>query len=1093
MRTGQLATVCRQDSRRFTVPMSGNWAACYFSALAVARKLVFAGGHVRGIGVQLRQPARQTEPSRCDFLPMACTEPNYNFHRAASAKLSRCLWVVLTVCGLGMSGCGGCQNNSQTARQQKKESQKRADQEDAKDEFEFGNPQMLPGEILVRRNAVKPGHFHTVSQSIKANHADYQADLVTGSVDRQGTPLPIDKTRFAMVTSRPAPLPKGVTKFFEMMFFIPDLSRYGKGRQVWLDTRVRSRRGGREIMRTTDLTTIMEGYQYFLVVLAEDPNEYSYIKTLDTVLPPFDEYGSDTQERLWYYRVFAPKIQNRVPLPSHPFAWTCVAYLVWDGIDPKLLAPDQQTALLDWIHWGGQVVVSGPDSLDLLRGSFLDPFLPVEKVKTIELAPEKLADMNDYWSMRYVKEKQEVHQSLDVLPENPLVGVEMRLRTPDDAFLFGTGSLVAERRVGRGRIVVSGFSLSDRKVIAWKSFDGFVNNCLFRRPRREFRQSATPRAADVAWHDLRGFERDSRTTSGLRYFSRDVGRVLGGEQATSPRRGTAQGQGTTTAQPVRAQAADPGQGPAPTSPGEKDAWRFAGFRPSPRSGVGAWNDYSGASHQARLALEDAAGINIPNASFVLRVLAVYLIALVPANWILFRLIGRVEWAWLAAPVIAVGGAVAVVRFAQLDIGFARSRTELSILEVQGGYARGHLTRYTVLYTSLSTAYDVTYDDMTSVAQPFPGAQDDRRRIATVSLRRDRQVQLSNILVESNSTERLHAEQMYDMGGSFTLQGDFGTGFRLNNGTRVKLQDAALLLRQNGRLKIAWLGEVAPESSMTPVFADAPEGQKHPVQWEQSLMTQGPRHQIQTLFQELDRNQDKMIQETEVPLEHMLNGEFEKWDASADDRVADGRLDFEEVRQFVRNQRRGTVRLGRLFELVEDRLELLDGEVRLMAWTDQAPGELAFLPMSSQVETRMFVLVHLRHKSLPQPERDYNTKLAVVDPTMDEAGQRVTLGLTAQDMTQQMSEALGVRTETGEWIVTGALITRVEPGGPADKIGLQPNDVIVGWGGMIVQNNKDLRAKLVETKANDTIEIDVIRAGQGRQTRRITVRESFPLD
>ncbi|HAA68958.1 MAG TPA: hypothetical protein DCE55_07460, partial [Planctomycetaceae bacterium] len=247
----------------------------------------------------------------------------------------------------------------------------------------------------------------------------------------------------------------------------------------------------------------------------------------------------------------------------------------------------------------------------------------------------------------------------------------------------------------------------------------------------------------------------------------------------------------------------------------------------------------------------------------------------------------------------------------------------------------------------------------SVAQPFPGVQNDRRRVATVSLRRDRQVQLSNVLVESNSTERLHAEQMYDMGGSFTLEGNQTTGFQVNNGTRVNVRDAALMSRQNGRLKIAWLGDVAPGSTRTPTFTDAPDGQKHPAQWDQSPMTQGPRHQIQSLLQELDRNQDKMIQETEIPLGHVLRVEFDKWDASADDQVPDGRLDPEEIRKFIRNQRRGTVRLGRLFELVEDRLELLEGEVRLMGWTDQPSGKSTFLPESSQVETRMFVLVHLR--------------------------------------------------------------------------------------------------------------------------------------
>ncbi|HAA68959.1 MAG TPA: hypothetical protein DCE55_07465, partial [Planctomycetaceae bacterium] len=106
---------------------------------------------------------------------------------------------------------------------------------------------------------------------------------------------------------------------------------------------------------------------------------------------------------------------------------------------------------------------------------------------------------------------------------------------------------------------------------------------------------------------------------------------------------------------------------------------------------------------------------------------------------------------------------------------------------------------------------------------------------------------------------------------------------------------------------------------------------------------------------------------------------------------------------------------------------------------------------------------------------------------------VTLGLAVQDMTRQMSEALGVRTETGEWVATGALVTRVETGGPADKIGLQINDVIVGFGGMAIQSGQELRSRVGETRANDTVEIEVFRAERGLRVQRITVRESFPLD
>ena len=119
---------------------------------------------------------------------------------------------------------------------------------------------------------------------------------------------------------------------------------------------------------------------------------------------------------------------------------------------------------------------------------------------------------------------------------------------------------------------------------------------------------------------------------------------------------------------------------------------------------------------------------------MMQVLALYLIVLVPVNWVVFRLLGRVEWAWIATPIIALGGMVMVVKLAQLDIGFARSQTELAVLEMQAGYPRGHLTRYTALYTSLSTTYDANSQDRTTLVLPFPSEPDFAPRPANRSTR-----------------------------------------------------------------------------------------------------------------------------------------------------------------------------------------------------------------------------------------------------------------------------------------------------------------------------------------------------------------------
>ena len=59
-----------------------------------------------------------------------------------------------------------------------------------------------------------------------------------------------------------------------------------------------------------------------------------------------------------------------------------------------------------------------------------------------------------------------------------------------------------------------------------------------------------------------------------------------------------------------------------------------------------------------VATHGCAGISIPSRKFVVYVLSVCLVVLVPINWLVFRLMGRVEWAWVAAPIIAIVGAVA---------------------------------------------------------------------------------------------------------------------------------------------------------------------------------------------------------------------------------------------------------------------------------------------------------------------------------------------------------------------------------------------------------------------------------------------------
>ncbi len=122
----------------------------------------------------------------------------------------------------------------------------------------------------------------------------------------------------------------------------------------------------------------MPSYQYHFVVLAKEPSRYSYIKTLDSVKSPFDgESDADNTEEPLHYRVVELAADQLTSLPDNPLTWTSVAYMLWDEVDPgEPFPPEQKKALVDWLHWGGQLIISGPDSLDLLKGSFLEPYLP---------------------------------------------------------------------------------------------------------------------------------------------------------------------------------------------------------------------------------------------------------------------------------------------------------------------------------------------------------------------------------------------------------------------------------------------------------------------------------------------------------------------------------------------------------------------------------------------------------------------------------------------------------------------------------------------------------------------------------------------
>ncbi len=90
-----------------------------------------------------------------------------------------------------------------------------------------------------------------------------------------------------------------------------------------------------------------------------------------------------------------------------------------------------------------------------------------------------------------------------------------------------------------------------------------------------------------------------------------------------------------------------------------------------------------------------------------------------------------------------------------------------------------------------------------------------------------------------------------------------------------------------------------------------------------------------------------------------------------------------------------------------------------------------------------------------------------------------LGVTIQDVKGDLAQYYGI--ENG----SGALVSDVVPGDPADKAGIQPKDIIVKVNGDKISGSRDLTAKVAKLAAGETARITVVRDGR-EKTLDITV-------
>jgi serine protease Do len=93
-----------------------------------------------------------------------------------------------------------------------------------------------------------------------------------------------------------------------------------------------------------------------------------------------------------------------------------------------------------------------------------------------------------------------------------------------------------------------------------------------------------------------------------------------------------------------------------------------------------------------------------------------------------------------------------------------------------------------------------------------------------------------------------------------------------------------------------------------------------------------------------------------------------------------------------------------------------------------------------------------------------------------AGGKITrgyLGATIQPVTPEIADSVGMPGKKG------ALVAELVPGGPAEKAGVLPGDVVLAVNGRPVKNASELTREVASSRSGDMLNLSIMRAGQAK--------------
>ena len=846
---------------------------------------------------------------------------------------------------------------------------------------------------------VKPGHWIAVQSEGESTQEDFTGQLQYSMRKGDLTPRLIPGTRYFQRSQRPANLAKEQKKRFEIPLFVVDSAPLN------VLPELQTRHGGLVAYQPESFTPLQD-HQYHCVVLSDRPDSYNYLSVLPSIRNiklnqwlgdaedvAFTEDGELVQDfsnpnstfhiESLYYKLTLSRWASEVELPANVQQWTSIAYLLWSDFDPDRLSPEQQTALVDWLHFGGQLIVSG-DGLDGLSASFLKDYLPVRPRGSKNEPTESLLPILEQWSLQKGPRGQVVLPT--IAPSETFVRSLWEL-DPNASEVLHSNGLLAERQVGKGRIVTAAFPLNMTPLRAWTSYDHWFNSCLLRRPGRTHRSEEEFIDQPRTWQ-FQGLGQIQPTeplpplaNTGFTWVTKDLEPHLPSVFTTL---------NFASRDWRHAEASPPAEAgngaPSPTQEYlpivNPESRRFA-MGATERS-QGQWDDYSEISNAARVCLKEQAGITPPSREWVLRALLIYLAVLVPLNYVVFRLVRRLELAWFSIPFIAIAGAVIVVRAASLDIGFSNKNLQVNVIEVPTNYSRGHLTGYGSLYSSLTSQFRFESDNPTTVALPFPAANqltEVSETPAEFTMEPGRPVRFGPQQILSNTMEMYQFQQMVDLNGSFRFQpaeqNPGASADQVENQTKLNLSDVGLfkLDDQGHSAMFCRLDELPAGGTASIQWRVLQHTHELPHAWNGTCLED--RVHLASEVVALFAAQDREPYSTEWPEAITVLRESKPELADALQRVALRRnlaptmtLTPALLDSALQDIAPPGLSLGSLFRAAT-RYPLGPGEVRLVGWTAEAVDQWQVFPIASQSAQRSLVIAHLAQPVLPALSFDTN--------------------------------------------------------------------------------------------------------------------------